>query len=126
MWYNAIIRTSESGDDVAKTTRDASAKQESRVAEILDAKVVVNSGARPPHLGDVIDEYTLYDCKTLMSVQKTHNIKKEWMEKIQNESNMKGRSFSALVFDFGDGKDYVALPIDDFKTIYAAFKEANE
>lgn len=105
-----------------KPTRHFSKKQETRGNAFLGFKNTPNSGATAFAKGDGVDANMLLEFKTLTKAQASHSLKKEWFEKNKEEAFSVGRRFSAVVFDFGDGKDYVALSIDDFKEFYDAWK----
>lgn len=103
-----------------KPTRHYSRKQEKRVASELDAKTTANSGATAFNKGDVISNDCCIECKTLTKEQKSHTIKKEWLDGIQTEKIAMGKRFGILVFDFGTQKisdQYVILKMNDFKEL---------
>lgn len=75
--------------------------------------------------GDVRGEDILIECKTLTKPQKSHNLKKEWLEKNQEEAFSRKKPLSALAFDFGDGERFYILSEQDFKSMYEAWKEVN-
>lgn len=108
-----------------KPTRHFSKKQEDRVCEVLGMKATPNSGATAFKKGDIYDDHAIVECKTLTKPQQSHSIKKEWFDKNQEEAFAMGRRFSVLCFDFGDGNDYVAMNLRDFKEFYDAWKEKN-
>lgn len=105
-----------------KPTRHYSRKQENRGNKILGLNNVANSGATVFHKGDGRDEFMILEWKTLTKPQKSHSLKKEWFDKNKEEALATGRRFNAVGFDFGDGEDYVAVPIEDFKEFYDAWK----
>lgn len=109
-----------------KPTRYYSKKQEKKVASTLGMKLQPNSGATAFAKGDLKDEYILVECKTLTRKQKSRTIEKEWLTKLQEEQLSMGKSLSALVFDFGDGDNFVTLSERDFQNIYSAWRELNE
>ncbi len=113
------------GDDkIAKSTRDVSSAQENYVAGIIGAKVQPNSGATAFDKGDLIDEFSLFECKTSMTVKKSVSLKKEWFEKNEEESIARGRTNSILVFNFGEVREnFVSMKLSDFMPIYEAWKE---
>ena len=101
-----------------ESTRYFSQRQEERVAKILGLKVVPNSGARIFNKGDVRGQECLVECKTMVEPRKSISIKKEWLTKIRQEAFDSGKSMGMLVFDFGDGDDYVVLRLKDFKDLF--------
>jgi hypothetical protein len=108
--------------DKKKPTRYYSKKQEKRGNAFLGFKNTPNSGATVFAKGDGVDANMLLEFKTLTKPQASHSLKKEWFVKNQEEAFSVGRRFSAVVFDFGDGQDYVAVSIEDFKEFYDAWK----
>lgn len=100
-----------------KATRDFSDKQEKRVARKLGGHVQVGSGSTPFLKGDVIVDDWLLECKTKTSISKAHTIRKDWLTKAREQAFGNGLSNYALVFDFGDGEDYVAVDIATFQSL---------
>lgn len=90
-------------------TRKYSKKQEDRVAKVVGGKVNANSGATSFFKGDVRTDYLLVECKTSTKEVKSVSIKKEWLEKLNEERFAMGKQHSVLAFDFGDGKDYFII-----------------
>lgn len=90
-------------------TRKYSKKQEDRVAKVIGGKVNANSGATSFFKGDVRTDHLLVECKTSTKEVKSVSIKKEWLEKLNEERFAMGKQHSILAFDFGDGKDYFII-----------------
>ena len=109
----------------SKPTRYYSKRQEARVSKNLDLRVQSNSGATEFQKGDLKDEHILVECKTIIRPQKQRTIEKEWLTKLKEEQISMRKSLSALAFDFGDGEEYVVLTLQDFKNLYASWKEIN-
>lgn len=105
-----------------RPTRYYSNRQEKKVAKALHGKQVANSGATAFNKGDVTTDDWLIECKTKTEPSKSYSIKKEMLEKNKEEAFSMGKSYSALVFDFGDGKNYYVV---DEKT-FLMMKEALE
>lgn len=104
-----------------KPTRFYSSKQEKRIAKAVKGERVVNSGATAFSKGDVsTKDGWLFEAKTKTSESQSFSIKKEWLLKNREEMFAMGKSYSALVFDFGDGNNYYVL---DEKT-FLKMKEA--
>ena len=106
----------------AKPTRFYSSKQEKRIAKAVNGQRVVNSGATAFSKGDVRTDEWLFEAKTKTSESQSFSIKKEWLLKNREEMFAMGKSYNALVFDFGDGNNYYVL---DEKT-FLKMKEALE
>lgn len=90
-------------------TRKYSSRQEKRVAKKLGGKVNSNSGATDFYKGDVRTNHILIECKTATKEVKSVSIKKDWLEKLNEEKFAMGKYYSSLAFDFGDGKDYFII-----------------
>lgn len=105
-----------------RPTRYYSSRQEKKVAKAVHGKQVANSGATSFHKGDVTTDDWLIECKTKTSESSSMSIKKAWLEKNKEEMFAMGKSYSALVFDFGDGNNYYVV---DEKT-FLMMKEAME
>lgn len=112
-----------------KPTRYYSKKQESRVAKELDAKTTPNSGATTWSKGDISGDDVLIECKTLTKEQKTHTIKKEWLDTIRQEASNMGKRIPIVVFDFGTQKtqdQYAILRIQDLKMLLELYNSIEE
>lgn len=100
------------------STKYYSNKQENRVARLLNGKVVPASGGGKFNKGDIlINDDFLLECKTSVEPKKSFNIKKEWLEKINEQAFEMGAECGGLIFDFGEDKDYVVLDINIFKKL---------
>lgn len=110
-------------------TRHYSRRQEKKVAEELNGKTTANSGATPFSKGDVLSNDCCIECKTLTKEQKSHTIKKEWLDGIQKEKIAMGKRFGILVFDFGTQKindQYAILKMNDFKELMKIYESIEE
>lgn len=106
------------------TTRYYSDIQEKAVAKKLGMRQQVNSGATLFKKGDIYDDYSLLDAKTVMSDQQSVSLKKEWFDKIKEEAFAMGKYLTGIVFRFEvSGKDYIAVPIDQYRDMYECYKE---
>lgn len=105
-----------------KSTRYYSSRQEKHIAHKVKGEVVPNSGAIRFGGGDVRTDDWLFEAKTKTSESQAFSIKKEWLLKNREEMFAMGKSYNALVFDFGDGNNYYVL---DEKT-FLMMKEALE
>lgn len=97
------------------STRQASKKQENKVAKLLGGRVQPNSGATDFRKGDVTTKDMLIECKTSMTEKKSVSIQKEWLEKNQQEAFAMNKRKSALCFDFGDDIRYYVIDEKTFK-----------
>lgn len=106
-----------------KPTRFYSNRQEKAVAKAVSGKKVANSGATPFSKGDVVTDAWLIECKTKCSEAKSFSIKKEWLDKNREEAFAMGKSYNALVFDYGEGTRYYVI---DEKTFLEMKENMNE
>ena len=67
-------------------TRYFSSKQEKHVARVIGGKQVANSGATMFSKGDCSNDNWLIECKTKTSPSQSMSIKKEWLEKNEEEA----------------------------------------
>lgn len=105
-----------------RPSRWYSSRQEKEIAKAVSGKQVANSGATTFNKGDVTTDQWLFEAKTKMDVTKSFSIKKEWLEKNKEEAFAMGKPYSALVFNFGDNKNYYVI---DERT-FLKMKEALE
>lgn len=98
-------------------TRKFSLAQEKRVAESLNGVINSNSGATRFYKGDVRTNNILIECKTTTKEVKSISIKKQWLDKLKEEKFAMGKLYSAIAFDFGDGKDYFIIDMDLMKIL---------
>ena len=105
------------------TSRYYSSKQEHAIADLLDAKVVPNSGACNFAVSDVIADNWIFEAKTCMSPKQSFSLKKDWFEKNERERMDAQKPYSALVFSFGeDETNYFVIPEKTFKLMYEVFE----
>ena len=107
------------------STRYFSSKQEKQVAKIVNGKLQPNSGATLFSKGDITNRHWLFEAKTCMKEQQQFTIKKEWLEKLKQESFSMRKEFFALVFNFGEihGKNYYILDEKTFTQILETLEE---
>lgn len=107
-----------------RPNRFFSRRQEVKTAAIIGGKPQPNSGATALKKGDVKGQGILIDSKTLIRPQKSHTIKREWLDKIEEEAFEMGCELSALNFDFGDnGRQYFILDERHFRALYHSWLE---
>ena len=109
------IRQRQKEGDNPKPTRYFSNKQEKAVAKVVGGRQTPNSGATPFNPGDITTKKFLFECKTKISPSSSISIKKEWLQKINQEAIFVGKPYSGLIFSFGpDESNYVILQEDVF------------
>ena len=107
-------------------TRYFSNKQEKHIAKELGGKQTPNSGATAFIKGDVNLDDWLIEAKTKTSPSESISIKKEWLEKNQEEAFSMQKSHSALCFSFGElhnDKQYYIISENEFKRLLEANNE---
>ena len=111
------------------STRYFSSKQEKAVAKAVGGKKTANSGATPFKKGDVSTDNWLIECKTKTSPSESISIKREWLEKNEEEAFAMQKSHSALCFNFGDvrnAKNYYIISEQEFKRFLKLEEKYNE
>ena len=100
-------------------TRKFSSRQEKYVAKKFNGKVQPNSGATPFMKGDVvIGSNWLVECKTQTTDKKSITIKKEWLDKLEEERFAMRKTNSVLAFNFGpNGEMYYVISENVFKDV---------
>jgi len=101
-----------------KTNRDYAQEQDARIAFKGPFKIQINSGAMRGRKGDLFDEQTLIETKTVTTSKSSFTVKKSWMLKLAKEAFSMGKLLYGLVFSFGDGEDYIVLEYNDFLALY--------
>lgn len=90
-------------------TRKYSDKQENKIAKLVNGVTTLNSGGTKYGGGDILTKTFLIEAKTSLKDKKSFSVKKEWLEKMQEQAFEQGKVNSALAIDFGDGKNYYVI-----------------
>lgn len=101
-------------------TRYFSNKQEKHIAKELGGKQTPNSGATAFIKGDVNLDDWLIEAKTKTSPSESMSIKKEWLEKNEEEAFAMQKEHCALCFSFGElhnDKQYYIISEEEFKRL---------
>ena len=106
-----------------RCTRYYSCRQEKAIAKAIGGKTVANSGATPFHLGDVRTDQFLIEAKTVTKEQKSFTIKREWLDKNEEERFAMHKDYSALAFNFGDDENYYVISEKLFVKLINYLKE---
>lgn len=108
-----------------RPTRYYSKKQENKIAKEVNGRRTANSGATAFQKGDVIADDFLIEAKTTTATLKaSFSIKKEWLEKNEEEAFAMGKTHSALAFQFGeDEPNYYVISEKHFKEYLELLKE---
>lgn len=109
------------------TTRYYSDKQEKHIAKVTGGKVQSNSGGTKFGGGDVHTDKFFIEAKTSTKEQTSFTIKKEWFQKLYEQTYEQGRLEGVLAFRFSpdDRTDMYVLNERQFLE-YLRFKEDNE
>ncbi len=91
-----------------ESTRFYSSKQEQSVAKAMGATQQANSGAGAFAKGDVYNKSAsmLFECKTATSNKDSFSIKRDWLEKVEEERKSKRLDNSCVVINFGPDAPY--------------------
>jgi hypothetical protein len=102
--------------------KDISKIQEKRVAKSLNGRVQPGSGAVgiTSLKADVTantnsDISLLVECKTKASPGKSIILKREWLEKVEQECKQMGRTLPAVAISFDNKTEYYVIKGSDFK-----------
>lgn len=86
-------------------TRDYSDKQEKHIAKITGGKVQSNSGGTKFGGGDVHTDKFFIEAKTPTKNQTSFSIKKDWIEKMNEQAYEQGKHEAVLAFRFDPDTD---------------------
>lgn len=91
-----------------EATRYYSSLQEQSVCKAVKGIRTPNSGAGDFSKGDVVNKEAsiLFECKTTTSNKDSFNVKREWMEKVEEERKLKRMNSSCVVINFGPDAPY--------------------
>ena len=98
-----------------KPTRYFSKKQEDGIAKNLGGNRVPNSGATKFSKGDVVVDEWLIEAKTKVFPSDSITVRKDWFSDIEKDRAEMLKSYAAVCFCFGDGKNYYAMDEKTFK-----------
>lgn len=108
-----------------RPTRFYSSRQEKKIAKAVNGKQTANSGATAFNKGDVTTDKWLFEAKTKTSESKSFSIKRDWIDKNKEEAFAMGKPYSAVVIDFGDGKQFYLLDEKLFLKMKEVFDETD-
>ena len=106
-----------------RPTRFYSNKQEKHIAKVTGGKQTANSGATAFSKGDVRTDNFLIEAKTVTKEQKSFTIKREWLDKNEEERFAMGKDYSALAFNFGDDENFYIISEKLFVKLIKLLKE---
>lgn len=102
-----------------KPTKYFSSQQERRIAKSLDGTNDLQSGGGKFNKADVILEEWVIEAKTKVTPQESMTIHKDWFIGVEKDRSDMKKSYAAVCFSFGDGKDYYAMDERTFKFLLA-------
>lgn len=89
--------------------KKASIQQEERVARLFNGKRTPQSGGGKFVLGDVLAEDFFVECKTSVTVKDSYSVKREILNKANEQRREMGKEFYVLAFSFGDQEDFFVI-----------------
>lgn len=101
-----------------ESTRYKSNIQEKRIAKALGGRQVIGSGSTPFLKGDVIAGNLFIEAKTKAQPSKSISVKKEWLEKAQEQAYSQRKEDYTVAISFGDGKDYYIIEDSLMEDLY--------
>lgn len=105
-------------------TRDYSDKQEQHIAKVTGGKVQSNSGGTRFGGGDVHTEAFFIEAKTPTKNQTSFSIKKDWIEKMNEQAYEQGKPEAVLAFRFDPNIDCDLYVLSEKQFLeYLDFKE---
>lgn len=106
------------------STRYFSSKQEKQIAKKLNGKCQTNSGATLFSKGDIKTENWLIEAKTTLTQKDSFSIKRQWLDKLKQESFAMNKEYYSLAFNFElNDENYYIL---DEKTMQKILKILEE
>ena len=102
-----------------------SVSQEHDIARLLGGRVQSNSGGTRFGGGDVLTKEFFIEAKTPTKDQTSFSIKKEWIDKMREQSFEQGKHHSSLAFRFSpEGDDYFVINSRLMKELVERMEEA--
>ena len=102
-----------------RPTRFYSKRQEESIAKSLGGSRQLNSGAGNFQKGDVIVDEWVIEAKTKITPSETITFHKDWLTGVESERAQMLKSYAAVCFSFGDGRNYYAMDENTFKFLLA-------
>lgn len=105
-------------------TRYFSDLQEKHIAKVTGGKVQINSGGTKFGGGDVHTDKFFIEAKTPTKEKQSFSIKRDWLEKIEEQAFEQGKERWALVFTFDPDKqkNFYVISENEFLE-YLRYKE---
>lgn len=106
--------------------KEASIKQENRIARMFGGKRTPQSGGGKFVLGDVISDEFLVECKTTITERETYPVRKEVLRKADEQRKEMGKEFYALAFTFGTDEDFFVLDRRTMRYLLSCMEELRD
>ena len=106
-----------------RPSRFYSSRQEKHIAKAVGGRKTPNSGATKWAKGDIVSEDWLFEAKTHTEPRQSFTIRREWIEKMNEEAFQSGKHHTALVIDFGDGEQFYLISEREFLDLKEARDE---
>lgn len=107
--------------------KDYSVSQENDIARFLGGRVQSNSGGTRFGGGDVQTSQFFIEAKTPTKEQTSFSIKKEWIDKMREQSFEQGKYHCALAFRFDpEGSDYFVIDSRLMKELVKHLEEGGD
>lgn len=114
------------------SAREKASRQEQMIEKEmshLGAQRTPNSGAGRKRKGDLQDDLSVIEAKTLMKKQQQFTITQEEFDTLEADRRRELKQFGFLMFDFGEStynNTYVTMKFSDFLELYETYKEHHE
>ena len=100
------------------STRTYSDAQEQYIAKHFNGRVTSNSGGTKFGGGDVLTKSFLIEAKTTETPKKSFSVKKDWIEKAEEQAFEQGKSYSTVAIQFEpEGKNYFVIDENCFRML---------
>ena len=106
-------------DKKDRPTKFYSTRQERQVANALGGTNDIQSGGGRFNKYDVTVDDWVIECKTKVTPHESMTICKDWFKQVEQSRIDSAKSYAALCFSFGDGKNYYAVDEKTFKLLLA-------
>lgn len=101
-----------------RTGKECSELQEKEIAKLVGGKTQANSGGTKFGGGDVLTKDFFIEAKTQTVDKSSFTIKREWIDKANEQCYEQGRAFPVLAFRFDpEGEDHFVIDANLFRTL---------
>lgn len=108
-------------------TKECSELQEKQIAKLVNGKTQSNSGGTKFGGGDVLTDEFLIEAKSTTKSRKMYSIRKEWLNKAQEQAFEQGKSYSTVAVRFDpEGEDYFIINSTLFKLLVEMLEKGEQ